>query len=89
VGLTLNNLAVLCKSQQRYAEAEALYRRSLFVLERALGRKHPRVATCRENYDGLRREMESPLGGSHAQPRRPGEGEPPSTDDDDISDPVA
>jgi hypothetical protein len=57
VGLTLNNLAVLCKSRQRYAEAEALYQRSLCVLERALGRKHPKVATCRQNYAALRREM--------------------------------
>ena len=39
----------------RYAEAEPLYRRSLAILEKALGPKHPHVATALEGYANLLR----------------------------------
>jgi hypothetical protein len=51
------NLAVLFKSQGRYAEAEALYQRSLAVPEKPLGPSRPKVAACRENYALLLREL--------------------------------
>ena len=49
VATTLNNLALLRKSQDRPAEAEALYRRALSIFERALDPSHPSVVACREN----------------------------------------
>jgi hypothetical protein len=57
VALTLNNLAVLCRSQARYDEASALYARASAVFEGALGREHPHSITCRENRERLVREM--------------------------------
>ena len=41
---TLNNLAELQRAQGRYAKAEPLYKRSLGILEKALGPEHPDVA---------------------------------------------
>jgi hypothetical protein len=55
--MTLNNLAVLCKAQSRYAEAEALYQRALAIFEQTFGPEHPKVITCRNNYAGLMRKM--------------------------------
>ena len=55
--MTLNNLAVLCKSAGKYGEAEALYRRALAIFEAVLGPTHPKVATCRTNYARLLRQM--------------------------------
>jgi hypothetical protein len=55
--MTLNNLAVLYKSQRRLAEAKPLYMRALTIFEQALGETHPKVITCRENYARLLREM--------------------------------
>ena len=43
-GITLNNLALLYKTQGRYAEAEPLYKRALAIKEKALGPDHPDVA---------------------------------------------
>ncbi len=54
---TLNNLAWLYDDQGKYAEAEPLYKRSLAILEKALGQEHSNVATTLENYAGLLREM--------------------------------
>jgi tetratricopeptide (TPR) repeat protein len=42
-------LAVLYNRQGRYAKAEALYKRALAILERALGPGHPDVATSLNN----------------------------------------
>jgi len=36
-------------------ETAALYRRALSVFERKLGHAHPKVTTCRENYEKLLR----------------------------------
>ena len=55
--MTLNNRAVLYKSQKQYAKAEPLYRRALPIFEQALGPTHPKVATCRANYAQLLRQM--------------------------------
>ena len=55
--MTLNNLAVFYKSEQRYGEAEPLYRRALSIFERALGPQHPRVGVCLDNYAGLLRKL--------------------------------
>jgi len=55
--MTLNNMAVLCGSQGKHAEAEALYRRSISLFEKALGRRHPKVAAARANYASLLRTM--------------------------------
>ena len=53
---SLNNLAGLYQEQGKYAEAEPLYRRSLAILEKALGPEHPDVAESLENYAELLRE---------------------------------
>jgi tetratricopeptide (TPR) repeat protein len=49
VARSLNNLAALYQAQGQYAEAEALYKRSLAIKEKALGPDHPDVATSLEN----------------------------------------
>jgi tetratricopeptide (TPR) repeat protein len=49
-------LGVIYQAQGNYAEAEPLYRRSLAILERALGPEHPDVAQSLENYAALLRE---------------------------------
>src|SRR5271166_915342 len=48
-GGALNNLAVVYKSQGRYAEAEGLYKRALAIREKALGASHPNVAGTLNN----------------------------------------
>jgi hypothetical protein len=58
VAITLNNLAVLYKSQQRFAESAAAYRRSLAIFETSLSPSHPKLLTCRDNYERLLREMD-------------------------------
>ena len=49
VARSLNNLAGLYEHQQRYADAEPLYRRALSIRERALGPDHPDVTTSTSN----------------------------------------
>ena len=46
---SLNNLAVVFQSQGRTAEAEALYKRTLAIREKALGPDHPDVALSLHN----------------------------------------
>jgi hypothetical protein len=53
VALTLNNLAVLCKQEGRYAEAAALYQRAPTVCAQALDEKHHKLVECRANYAAL------------------------------------
>src|SRR5262249_50203654 len=50
VALSLDNLASLYTSQDRYTEAEPLYRRALAIREKVLGPQHPAVAN---NINGL------------------------------------
>src|SRR6267154_177379 len=47
--LKLNNLAALYQRQERYAEAEPLFKRALAIHEKAAGRQHPAVATLLNN----------------------------------------
>ena len=54
---SLNNLAVLYRTQGNYAQAEPLYQRSLAIREKVLGPEHPDVATSLENYADLQRKM--------------------------------
>ena len=54
---SLNNLADLYGAMGRYAEAEPLYRRSLAIWEKQLGRDHPDVATSLNNLAALYRDM--------------------------------
>ena len=56
VATSLNNLAGLYCAQERYAEAEPRFKRSLAIREKALGRDHPSVATALENYAMLLEE---------------------------------
>ena len=53
VGLSLNELGVLYKTQGKYAFAEPLYKRSLAIVEKALGPDHPDVASSLNNLAGL------------------------------------
>jgi tetratricopeptide (TPR) repeat protein len=57
VAIALNNLADLHGAQGEYAEAELLYRRSLAILESALGPEHPDVARSLETLSKLYRVM--------------------------------
>ena len=50
---SLNNLAVLYRTQGDYAKAEPLYKRSLAIFEKALGPEHPDVATSLNNLAAL------------------------------------
>ena len=52
---SLNNLAILYQDMGRYAEAEPLYRRSLAIGEKQLGRDHPDVANSLDNLADLYR----------------------------------
>ena len=52
---TLNNLALLYKTQGDYAKAEPLYKRALSIWEKALGSDHPNVATSLNNLAELYR----------------------------------
>ncbi len=58
VAVCLNNLALLYDDQDHNAEAEPLHKRSLAIWEKALGPKHPDVATSLENYAALLRATE-------------------------------
>jgi tetratricopeptide (TPR) repeat protein len=49
VGTTLNNLAELYREQDRFDEIEPLYRRSLGIMEKALGSEHPEVGILFNN----------------------------------------
>jgi tetratricopeptide (TPR) repeat protein len=49
VAASLNNLAELYRAQGQYAQAEPLYKRSLAIVEKALGPDHPNVATSLNN----------------------------------------
>jgi len=55
IAVTLNNLAVLYKSQGRLNEAEALYSRSLSIFKNSLADKHPHVTSCQANYARLKK----------------------------------
>ena len=49
MGIILNNLAELYCHQGAYAKALPMYKNTRYIFERALGPKHPAVATCMEN----------------------------------------
>ncbi|NOU35329.1 MAG: tetratricopeptide repeat protein [Kiritimatiellaceae bacterium] len=54
--LRFSNLALLYTTQNRYAKAEPLYRRSLAIREKAFGLNHPNVAQTLENMAVLYRK---------------------------------
>jgi hypothetical protein len=56
LAMTLNNLAVLCKTRGKIDDAELLYERALTIFEKVLGRNHPKATTCRANYASQLRE---------------------------------
>ena len=60
----LNDLAELYSAQGRYAEAEPLYKRSLAIVENALGPEHPKADQALEYYAVLLRETGHP--GDHS-----------------------
>ena len=53
VATSLNNLALLYKSQGRYTEAEPLYIQALDMIKKLLGAEHPDVATSLNNLASL------------------------------------
>ncbi len=53
---SLNNLALVYKTQGRYADAEPLYKRALAITEKTLGPEHPHVSMALENYAALLRK---------------------------------
>jgi len=65
VAASLNNLAGLYQAQGKYGEAEPLYRKSLKIMEKALGTKHPQLASTLSNlallYDAQGRYAEAEL----------------------------
>jgi len=50
---SLNNLALLYSSQEKYAQAEQLYKQVLIVKEKAFGPDHPEIANVLENMVNL------------------------------------
>jgi tetratricopeptide (TPR) repeat protein len=54
---SLNNLALLYLTQERYAEAEPLYRRALAIYKQQMGPEYPNTRTIRKNYVSLLRTM--------------------------------
>lgn len=44
VGTCLSQFATICYKQERYQQAEKLYKQSLSILEKALGKDHPKRA---------------------------------------------
>jgi tetratricopeptide (TPR) repeat protein len=60
---TLNDLAAVYSTQEKYAEAESLYYRALEILKNALGAEHPDLATTLNNvavlYDAQGRYSEA------------------------------
>jgi tetratricopeptide (TPR) repeat protein len=53
VASSINNLALLYKSQGRYEEAEPLYQQALVLRQELLGDHHPNVAESLSNLAGL------------------------------------
>ena len=47
---------MLYQSQDKYTEAEPLFKRALEIIEKAMGPEHPNVATSPENYAALLRK---------------------------------
>jgi tetratricopeptide repeat protein len=54
----LNNIATLCRSENRLDEAAKLYRRSLSIFKRVLDPDHPNLVACAANYGRLLEEIE-------------------------------
>jgi len=54
---TLNSLAEVHRAQGRLEEAEALHKRALAIIEKALGPEHPDVATSLNNLADLYRAL--------------------------------
>ncbi len=69
VAIGLNNLAGLYMVQDKYGDAESLYRRTLVIWERALGKDHPDVAMALENYADLLRKTDRPAQARKVQSR--------------------
>ena len=57
MGISLNILANSYSNQGKYDEAEPLYKRSLKILEKALGKEHPHVAASLNNLAELYRQI--------------------------------
>ncbi len=57
VAITLNNLALLLKSEGKLREAQAMYLRALRIFKRCLTSDHPHLITCVDNYSHLLREI--------------------------------
>jgi hypothetical protein len=57
---SLNNLALLLKSQEEYAAARPLYERALAICELRLGADHPNTRTIRVNLAALDSPLPSP-----------------------------
>ncbi|KFZ17520.1 hypothetical protein V501_01690 [Pseudogymnoascus sp. VKM F-4519 (FW-2642)] len=45
----MNNLAIALEKQGKYAEAEAMHRQTLKLMETALGKDHPDTLTSMKN----------------------------------------
>ena len=54
VAACLNNLALLYRNQERYAEAEPLLQQALEIASKSLGVDHSRTQTIRKNLKSLR-----------------------------------
>ena len=67
VAITLNNIATLCRSDNRLDEAASLYRQSLSIFKRVLDPAHPNLVACAANYGRLLEEIKkSDLGENDA-----------------------
>jgi hypothetical protein len=57
VATSLNNLASLYDSQEKYSEAEPLYLDALAICERVLDNNHPNTITVRNNLQLLQQQL--------------------------------
>ena len=53
VGVTLNNLAVVCRRRGNHDEAQALYRRAIDLLSATVEPTHPALVASRGNLSRL------------------------------------
>ncbi len=56
MALSFQNLALFYEDRGKYPKAEPLFKRSLAILEKALGSEHPTLVAGLENYAGFLRK---------------------------------
>ena len=69
LAVSLGNLAESYRNQDKYEQAEPLYKRSLAILESGLGMDHPTIVEILQNYAGLMHKMKRPADAERLEER--------------------